>query len=57
MAHVRNDGLTKRRGRKTLSGILGHFSSGFTLYSCGHVTTGMKQDAANKVGDFLKGNI
>lgn len=39
-----------------LSGILGHFSSGFTLYACGHVTTDMKQDAANKVGNFLKAN-
>ena len=42
---------------KTLSNILGHFSAGFTLDTYAHVTTGMQQDAANKVGDFLKGNI
>ena len=37
--------------------ILGHFSAGFTLDTYAHVTTGMQQDAANKVGDFLKANI
>ena len=42
---------------KTLSNILGHFSAGFTLDIYAHVTTGMQQDAANKVGDFLKANI
>ena len=42
---------------KTLSNILGHFSAGFTLDIFAHVTTGMQQDAANKVGDFLKANI
>ena len=42
---------------KTLSNILGHFSAGFTLDTYAHVTTSMQQDAANKVGDFLKGNI
>ena len=42
---------------KTLSNILGHFSAGFTLDTYAHVTTGMQQDAANKVGDFLKANI
>jgi integrase len=38
---------------KTLSGILGHYSAGFTLDTYGHITTAMKQDAANKVGNFL----
>ena len=42
---------------KTLSNILGHFSAGFTLDTYAHVTTGMQQDAANKVGDFLKGTF
>ena len=41
---------------KTLSNILGHFSAGFTLDTYAHVTTDMKQDAANKVGNFLKAN-
>ena len=40
---------------KTISNILGHFSAGFTLDAYAHVTTNMQQDAANKVGDFLRG--
>lgn len=42
---------------KTLSGILSHYSAGFTLDTYGHITTAMKQDAANKVGSFLAGAI
>ena len=42
---------------KTLSGILGHYSAGFTLDTYGHITTAMKQDAANKVGSFLAGAV
>ncbi len=42
---------------KTLSGILGHFSAGFTLDTYAHVTTNMQQDAADKIGSFLKGRI
>ena len=42
---------------KTLSGILGHYSAGFTLDTYGHITTAMKQDAANKVGSFLAGTV
>ena len=33
---------------KTLSGILGHSLSGFTLDTYTHVTTKMQQEAANK---------
>ena len=40
---------------KTLSGLLGHYSAGFTLDTYGHITSAMKQDAANKVGAFLSG--
>ena len=40
---------------KTLSGLLGHYSAGFTLDTYGHITPAMKQDAANKVGAFLSG--
>ena len=39
---------------KTLSNVLGHFSSGFTLDTYTHVTKKMKQDAAEKVGQFLE---
>ena len=42
---------------KTLSGILGHYSAGFTLDTYGHITNAMKQDAANKVGSFLAGAV
>ena len=39
---------------KTLSGILGHYSTGFTLDTYTHVTQGMKQDAAEKMGKFME---
>ena len=39
---------------KTLSGLLGHYSAGFTL---GHISTQMQQDAAQKVGGFLRMNM
>lgn len=39
---------------KTLSGILGHSSSGFTLDTYTHVTTKMQQEASNKMGQFMK---
>ena len=42
---------------KTLSGLLGHYSAGFTLDTYGHITKAMKQDAANKVGNFLAGAV
>ena len=42
---------------KTLSGLLGHYSAGFTLDTYGHITNAMKKDAANKVGGFLAGEI
>ena len=42
---------------KTVSNILGHFSAGFTLDTYAHVTTSMKQNAAEKVGQFLRKNI
>ena len=38
---------------KTLSGLLGHYSAGFTLDTYGHITKAMKQDAADKVGVSL----
>ena len=42
---------------KTLSGMLGHYSAGFTLDTYGHITSAMKKDAANKVGSFLAVSI
>ena len=39
---------------KTLSGILGHYSSSVTLDNYTHVTQGMKQDAADKMGRFME---
>lgn len=42
---------------KTLSGLLGHYSAGFTLDTYGHITNDMKRDAANKVGSFLSGAV
>ena len=42
---------------KTLSGILGHYSAGFTLDTYGHISTQMQRDAAQKVGGFLKAAV
>lgn len=42
---------------KTLSGILGHTSSGFTLDTYTHVTPKMQQEAANKIDQFMKMNM
>ncbi len=42
---------------KTLSGMLGHYSAGFTLDTYGHISTQMQQDAARKVGGFLRQNL
>lgn len=38
---------------KTLSGILGHYSAGFTLDTYTHATTKMQMEAADKVGGFM----
>ena len=42
---------------KTLSGLLGHYSAGFTLDTYGHITPAMKRDAAEKVGGFLANTV
>lgn len=39
---------------KTLSGMLGHFSSSFTLDTYTHITQKMQEDAAQKVGTFIE---
>lgn len=38
---------------KTLFGMLGHYSTGFTLDTYAHVTTAMQTNAAKAVGSFL----
>ena len=39
---------------KTLSQMLGHFSSGFTLDTYTHVTDRMQEQAAEKIGNFME---
>lgn len=38
---------------KTVSGMLGHFSAGFTLDTYAHVTTAAQRQAANTIGNIL----
>ena len=40
---------------KTVSGMLGHFSAGFTLDTYAHVTTSAQREAANTMGTVLAG--
>lgn len=40
---------------KTVSGMLGHFSAGFTLDTYAHVTTAAQREAANTMGNVLSG--
>ena len=42
---------------KTVSGMLGHFSAGFTLDTYAHVTTSAKREAANTMGHVLSGAV
>lgn len=39
---------------KTLSGMLGHYSAGFTLDTYTHATRKMQMDAAEKIGGFME---
>ena len=38
---------------KTVSGMLGHFSAGFTLDTYAHVTTAAQKEAAKTMGSVL----
>lgn len=38
---------------KTVSGMLGHFSAGFTLDTYAHVTTSAQKEAAQTMGNAL----
>ena len=40
---------------KTVSGMLGHFSAGFTLDTYAHVTTSAKREAAQTMSNVLSG--
>ena len=42
---------------KTVSGMLGHYSAGFTLDTYTHVTTSAKKEAANTMGNILSGAL
>ena len=42
---------------KTVSGMLGHFSAGFTLDTYAHVTTASQRQAARTVGRILSGSL
>lgn len=41
---------------KTVSGMLGHYSAGFTLDTYAHVTTAAQKEAANTMGSVLAGS-
>ena len=38
---------------KTVSGMLGHFSAGFTLDTYAHVTSSVQKEAAQTMGNVL----
>ena len=38
---------------ETVSGMLGHYSAGFTLDTYAHVTTAAQRNAANTMGNVL----
>ena len=42
---------------KTVSGMLGHYSAGFTLDTYTHVTTSAKREAADTMGNILSGAV
>lgn len=42
---------------KTVSGMLGHYSAGFTLDTYAHVTTAAQREAAKTIGNVLSGRF
>ena len=42
---------------KTVSGMLGHYSAGFTLDTYAHVTTAAQREAAKTMGTVLSGAV
>ena len=55
--HLRNAGPANGVDIKTVSGMLGHFSAGFTLDTYAHVTTSAKREAAKTMGNILSGAV
>ena len=45
----------RRLDIKTVSGMLGHYSAGFTLDTYAHVTTAAQRQAADVMGNVLSG--
>ena len=56
-AYVRHTGPANGVDIKTVSGMLGHHSAGFTLDTYTHVTTSAKKEAANTMGSILSGAL
>jgi len=42
---------------KTVSGMLGHFSAGFTLDTYAHVTTAAQREVAKTMGSVLSAAV
>ena len=42
---------------KMVSGMLGHYSSGFTLDTYAHVTTAAQKEAVGTIGNLLSGSV
>ncbi len=42
---------------KTVSGMLGHYSAGFTLDTYAHVTTQAQREVAKTMGNILSGAL
>ena len=42
---------------KTVSGMLGHYSAGFTLDTYAHVTTAAQKEAAKTIDNLLSGSV
>ena len=54
---IESKNQSKRLSAKTVSGMLGHYSAGFTLDTYTHVTTAAQKDAANTMGNILSSAI
>ena len=52
-AYLCHAGFTKRRGRETVSSMLGHYDAGFTLRTYTHATRQKQDEAAQTMGSFM----
>ena len=55
--YVRNRSPANGVDIKTVSGMLGHYSAGFTLDTYAHVTTQAQRQAANTMGNILSAAV